>query len=123
MKKILRIVLSTVFSASLLVVSAQGHAGMVATPSLLAQDYSAEQLAQTRQQITRQLVDLGVEKPIASTRVANMSDQQIIEITQKIDELPAGADAGGLLLAAFIVLVITDAMGVTDVFPFVNPAR
>ncbi len=96
---------------------------MVTTPSLLAQDYSAEQLAQTRQQITRQLVDLGVEKPIASTRVANMSDQQIIEITQKIDELPAGADAGGLLLAAFIVLVITDAMGVTDVFPFVNPAR
>ncbi len=96
---------------------------MVTTPSLLAPDYNADQLAQTRQQITRQLVELGVDKQIASTRVASMSDLQIIEINQKIDELPAGADAGGLLLAVFVVLVITDAMGVTDVFPFVNPAR
>lgn len=123
MNRFLRIVVSAVFSASLFVVSAPGHAGMVTTPSLLAPDYNADQLAQTRQQITRQLVELGVDKQIASTRVASMSDLQIIEINQKIDELPAGADAGGLLLAVFVVLVITDAMGVTDVFPFVNPAR
>ncbi|MDJ0833942.1 MAG: PA2779 family protein [Gammaproteobacteria bacterium] len=123
MKKIFSFFSSAFFSVALLIMATQGHAGMVTTPSLLVQDLTTDELVQSRQQITKQLVELGVEEQIASARVASMSDQQIIEINQKIDELPAGADAGGLLVAVFVVLVITDAMGVTDVFSFVSPSR
>jgi len=41
-----------------------------------------------------------------------------------MDQLPAGGDAIGTILGAalviFIVLVITDILGFTDIFPFVK---
>jgi hypothetical protein len=41
-----------------------------------------------------------------------------------MDQLPAGGDAVGVLIGAslfvFIVLLITDILGFTDVFPFVK---
>ena len=123
MKKILSNFLTALFSISIMIMSSQSHAGMVTTPSLLAQDFNPNELAHSRQQIIEQLVELGVEKEMAITRVAGMTDQQISELTQKIEELPAGADTGGVLLALFIIFVITDAMGVTDIFPFIHPAR
>ena len=45
-------------------------------------------------------------------------------VSKKIDQLPAGGDALGFILlvgvVVFIVLVITDIMGVTDVFTFIK---
>ena len=123
MKKILNAFVSAVFSISLLVMSSNGHAGMVATPSLLAQGDSAEQLHYGRQQITDQLVELGVERATAVSRVAAMSDQQISEIGQSLEQLPAGADAGSVILTLFIVFVITDVIGATDIFPFIKPVQ
>jgi hypothetical protein len=41
-------------------------------------------------------------------------------LAAKIDELPAGGDALGLLVFVFIVLLITDILGFTDIFPFVK---
>ena len=52
-----------------------------------------------------------------------MSDQQISEIGQNIEQLPAGADAGSVILTLFIVFVITDVIGATDIFPFIKPVQ
>jgi hypothetical protein len=123
MKKIFSMFVPALLSMSLLIMSSQVHAGMVATPSLLAPGDSAAQLAQGRQQLTDQLVELGVQRSTALSRVAAMSDQQVSEIRQSIEQLPAGADAGGVILTLFIVFVITDALGATDIFPFVNPIQ
>jgi hypothetical protein len=50
-----------------------------------------------------------------------LSDSQVVQIHQKIDEMPAGAGIGGVILVVFIVFVITDLMGATDIFPFIRP--
>jgi len=36
-------------------------------------------------------------------------------------QIPAGADALGILLLLFIVFIVTDAVGATDIFDFVDP--
>ncbi len=98
------------------------NAGMVGTQQLLPAIPSIN-LEQVRQDIKVQLVDLGVEQQQAEIRVAAMTDAQISELNQKLADLPAGASAGGILLAVFIVLVITDVMGATDIFPFIKPVK
>ena len=98
------------------------NAGMVGTQQLLPMMPSIN-LEQVRQDIKGQLVDLGVEQQQAEIRVAAMTDAQVAEINQKLSDLPAGASAGGILLAVFIVLVITDVMGATDIFPFIKPVK
>jgi len=98
------------------------NAGMVGTQQLLPSMPSVN-LQQLRQDIKGQLVDLGVEQQQAENRVAAMTDAQISELNQKLADLPAGADLGSVILTIFIVLVITDVMGATDIFPFIKPVK
>ena len=64
---------------------------------------------------------LATERAIAATDAAAGAARE------RIDQLPAGADAGGALISAlliiFIVLLITDILGVTKVFPFTRPIK
>lgn len=70
------------------------------------------------------LVDHGVDVAEAESRIDAMSDQEIARLTQQMEEMPAGAGALGTIVGAavlvFIILLITDIAGATDVFPFVN---
>jgi hypothetical protein len=52
-----------------------------------------------------------------------MTDEEIAQLNQQIDELPAGGDVLGILLVIFIVFVITDVIGATDIFPFIHPVN
>ncbi len=82
---------------------------------------AVETIAAQRQWIQSQLEANGVSQSDATLRVSSLSDSQVQQIHQRIDELPAGASAGGTLLFLFLVLVITDLSGLTDVFPFIRP--
>jgi hypothetical protein len=99
------------------------NAGMVGTQNLLPHSLTQQDQKQARQSFQKQLVDLGVEPEMAKARIASLSDQQIADISSQLTELPAGADAGGVLLTIFIVLVITDVIGATDIFPFIHPVK
>ncbi len=99
------------------------NAGMVGSQQLLPKISAQVNVDQVRLDIQNQLVNLGVEQQQAENRVEAMTDSQIAEINQKISELPAGASAGGVLLTIFIVLVITDVIGATDIFPFINAVK
>jgi hypothetical protein len=99
------------------------NAGMVGTQNLLPQSLTQQDQQQARESIQSQLIDLGVEPEMAKARIASLSDQQVADITNKLTDLPAGADAGGILLTIFIVFVITDVIGATDIFPFIDPVK
>lgn len=119
-----RALLATTFLTLILSVASLplAQAGMVGTPQLI-QDNLQQDLVTARASISQQLVELGVDEDQAISRVAQLSDLQISEITQKLAELPAGADAGGVLFTLFIVFVITDVIGATDIFPFIHPVK
>lgn len=72
-----------------------------------------------RPEIQAQLERLGVDKADAQSRVAALTDEQAASLRDKIDSLPAGGDSIiGALLFIFIVLLVTDILGLTKVFPF-----
>ena len=74
-----------------------------------------------RDEVRRQLIEHGVDPEFAKQRIAALDDAQINELKGRIDELPAGSGILEILIAVVLVLVILDAIGVTDIFPFVHP--
>ncbi len=81
-----------------------------------------------RADVERQLAAFGVDPERARERVALLSDAEISRIAGKLDALPAGgSDIVAVLVivvVVFLVLIIFDAVGITDIFPWVNkPGR
>jgi hypothetical protein len=77
-----------------------------------------------REDVQQQLVALGVDTEAAAERVDRMTDAEIAQINQRIAEMPAGGSSVlGVLLIIFIVFVITDVLGATDIFPFIKPIK
>ena len=112
-----RLVRYLLVACSALVVSLPGQAAMVGTAQLQDSQLSVDlgNIAAKRDWIEQQLVVGGVEAADAATRVAAMTDAQVIKIHQRIDEAPAGGADG--LIIVFLILVITELMGYTDIVP------
>lgn len=104
------------------------HAAMIGTAQAMAAEQGRvdrERLASLleREDLQRQLATLGVDVQDARQRVASLTDAEVSRLNQRLAELPAGGDVLGAILLIFIVFVITDAIGATDIFPFVHPVR
>ncbi|WP_373035596.1 PA2779 family protein [Sulfurimonas sp.] len=126
--KVSKLILSFVLSVTLFtqVLSAQ----IASTGAVLGQSTmvsSKEKLVQiiSREDVAKRFQELGVDSKAIEARVASMTDEEASTIAHQIDTLPAGADAGASILGAivliFIVLLITDILGVTKVFNFTKP--
>ena len=105
------------------------HAALITTEQAIAgeaatsdRDRVAAFLA--RDDVRAQMVALGVDPAEAAQRVAGLSDAEVQRIAGHLDQLPAGQSAIGAVIGAalfiFLVLLITDLLGLTDVFPFVR---
>ncbi len=104
------------------------RAGMVGTEAVVNADAQPTRARihglLERQEARRELERLGVSADEAHARIDALSDAELAMIAGRLDQLPAGGSAlGSILLTAviiFIVLIITDALGITDVFPWVR---
>jgi hypothetical protein len=78
----------------------------------------------SRDDVRQQLVLLGVNPQEASSRAGSLTNDEVQQIAGRLDELPAGEGGVGAVVGAivliFLVLLITDLLGLTDVFPFVK---
>jgi len=81
----------------------------------------------SRNDIKNALISQGIDPDEAKARVDSLSDSEVIEVADKIEQLPAGAGVFGAILGAalivFLVLLLTDILGFTDVFPFVKSQK
>ncbi|PWG65095.1 PA2779 family protein [Sediminicurvatus halobius] len=74
-----------------------------------------------RDDVRDQLVGLGVDPAMAEERVAALSDAEARQMAARMEELPAGSSSViGAAVLIFLVLLLTDILGFTDVFPFVT---
>ena len=105
------------------------NAEMVTTDTVIQQYNSTEDRTlvmdfMLREDVQQQLTLLGVDPEEAARRVASLSDEEIRQIAGRLEELPAGEGGVGPIVGAiviiFLVLLVTDLLGLTDVFPFVN---
>jgi hypothetical protein len=81
-----------------------------------------------REDIQAALLREGIDPQEAQARTESLSDAEAVRLAGAIESLPAGASSAlGLVIVAslivFIVLLITDIMGYTDVFPFTKRHR
>jgi hypothetical protein len=85
------------------------QAGMIGTDQVV-QTSSAERGAVlnfvSRTDVAGQLASMGLDPATAKDRVAAMTDEEVRYIAGKINAMPAGADAAGLLLLIIIIAVI-----------------
>jgi hypothetical protein len=66
---------------------------------------------------------MGVDKSEAQARVAALTDAEAASMANQIDSMPAGGDILGVLLFVFVLLLVTDILGLTKVFPFTRSVR
>lgn len=104
------------------------QAAMIGTDTLLQQQQSQfdrEQLVQLlgRADVQQQLVALGVNTADAKARVAQLTDSEVQQLNARLGELPAGGDVLSLAVLVFLVFVLTDVIGATDIFPFIHPVK
>ena len=76
-----------------------------------------------RSDVRARLQALGVDPALARARVAALTDEEAARLAAEMDALPAGGDALGVALIVFLVLLFTDIMGYTKIFPFTRSAR
>ncbi|PPE66966.1 PA2779 family protein [Caldimonas caldifontis] len=88
-------------------------------------DASRERLAAAldRPELVAKLEQWGVTPEQARARVNALSDEEAQRLVAQIDEAPAGAGVLGALVFIFVLLLVTDILGLTKVFPFTRSVR
>jgi hypothetical protein len=124
----LRRVIASVASACLLCAALPmpAHAALVGTEQVLHADGAARAQIHAwlaRAEVRRALLDNGVNLGQVQARVDALTDAEAADFAARIDHGPAGGDVLGILFAVFVILLITDILGLTKVFPFTRPIR
>ncbi|WP_458526392.1 PA2779 family protein [Onishia taeanensis] len=71
-----------------------------------------------REDVQQQLLLQGVQPAEVKARVAALSDEEVSQMANQLDDMPAGASVVGALFAVFVILLVTDILGLTNVYPF-----
>lgn len=101
------------------------YAGIVGTETVIA-GAQAGHLASVvqRADVQARLRAMGVDPREVEARVAALSDEEAAQLAARLEELPAGgSDLLAVALIVFLVLLFTDIMGYTKIFPFTRPAK
>jgi len=127
-RKPLAILLVMTF-VSLTMLGTQAQAALVGTSQIIDQgdqqiDRDRLRAFLDRAEVRDQLEALGVDSDIAKARIDSLTNEEVAAIVDRLDQLPAGGDGLAALVGAallvFIILLITDLLGFTDIFPFVK---
>jgi hypothetical protein len=117
-----------IVSCTSLSIPMQATAAVIPTDAVIAQATAMDLSRQrselttflTRSDVQTQLVSLGVDHNQAAARVAALSDDEVQQLYGKMQTLPAGGDILGTLVFIFLVLLVTDLLGLTSVYPFTH---
>jgi hypothetical protein len=129
MKIFNRFVASSLIASTLLMgLPMQAQAAMVTTEEALASPAFALQRERVatflaRDDVLQALQSHGVTGDAATARVQAMTDAEVAQLAGQMDQLPAGGDILGIMFTIFIILLITDILGLTKVFPFTRSVR
>lgn len=121
--------LATLLSILTLFISLQtrvAQAAVVSTQSLLQEQQTRFDRAQLRALLEREqaieaLQSLGVDPEMVQDRVASMTAEELAQFNQQVDQMQAGGSALGVVVLVFLILILLDLLGATDIFPAIRP--
>ncbi|MGD2128938.1 MAG: PA2779 family protein [Lysobacterales bacterium] len=96
-------------------------AAVIGTQQAIDGPSSQQQIARVTQALDRQevqqaMIRMGVDPEQAKLRVSSLSPQELAQLDQQLDSLPAGGSVLALIGAVFVVLLILEFTGVINVF-------
>jgi hypothetical protein len=96
-------------------------AGMIGTSYMLDEESRSASLSRieillARDDVGRQLEAFGVDRSLVVERLNGLSNAELLELEGRLDEQVAGGDIIALIGAVFVVLLILELVGVTDIF-------
>tara|TARA_R100000687_G_C6406355_1_gene144316 strand:- start:310 stop:714 length:405 start_codon:yes stop_codon:yes gene_type:complete len=126
-KRMVSLILSALMVWSTLLVSG-ANAAVVSTSDMLVehQQFENKQAVKdfvNRDDVKQQMLDLGVSPQDVDSRINSMTSAELAQLNANLQDAPAGAGVVGVVLTIFIVFVITDVIGATDIFPFIRPVN
>lgn len=127
--KLYKHALAIVLSISLISLSlGSAQAAMVSNQQIIHKTYQIndkQALLQTinREDVQQQLLSMGVSSADIESRINQMTHEEIAQLNQQMTELPAGAGILSAAVLVFLVFVVTDVIGATDIFPFIHPVH
>lgn len=97
------------------------HAGVVSTGDLLDGEARQTQIAEVntflqREEVRDKLLQYGVSPESVTARVQDLSNFEIAELHAAIEEQVVGGDALAIIGAVFLIVLILEIVGVTDIF-------
>jgi hypothetical protein len=121
-----RLLIASVLSLTVPIQAA--YAGMIGVDQVAVSEQSQNQRERIksfleREDVLKAMQTEGLDASTAKARVDALTDQEVQQVAGKIDTMPAGGDILGILFTIFVVLLVTDILGFTKVFPFTRSAR
>ena len=107
--------------------SSVAQAAVVSNQSVLMEQqtqYDRQQLSALlqREEAIETLQSLGVDPEMVQERVANMTAEELAQFNQQVDDMQAGGSALGVIVLVFLILILLELLGVTDIFPGIRSA-
>lgn len=108
--------------------STDAQAAMISSQSAISQQahaYDRASLISALDEagVREQLSAMGVEAAQIEARIQTLTSEELAQLNQEIENLPAGQGILGILLTVFVVFVVTDLLCATNIFPFINCIR
>jgi hypothetical protein len=119
LKKMTTVIMALALLAQGYVPAAQ--AGLIGTQTVLQSETRDEILDKTdawlaQQSVAQQLEQMGVNAADVQKRIQMMTDEELQTLATRMENLPAGAGALEVIGVVFIVLLILELLGVTNIF-------
>ena len=97
------------------------HASLVGTLQAVESNTRAANLATVndalaRAEVREQMAALGVSPADIDARVARLTDSELNTLAGQMQQMPAGGEVLAIIGIVFLVLLILEAVGVTDIF-------
>jgi uncharacterized protein DUF6627 len=94
--------------------------GQIMDRSLAQQDRTQVKTLLNRADLAAQLKSAGVDPTQLQSRIDALTDKEVALLAEQLEQLPAGSGILGTVTLIFLVLLATDILGYTEVFPFVK---
>ncbi len=113
-------------ATSMLLLSFQStvQAALIGTPTLMNEQQlkvDRDKLLSSlqREEVKQALEAQGVDLKMAEKRVAAMTAEEVRSLNGKLAELPAGSGLVDTVVLILVILLVTDLLGLTNVYPFI----
>ncbi|MCP5015018.1 MAG: PA2779 family protein [Ketobacter sp.] len=106
--------------------SATAQAAMVSTHELVNSE--AQQMTRTqvlsildKEEARNTLLNLGVNPAEVEARIDNMSAEELQAFSEQVNTMQAGGGVVGVVVLVFVILIVLDLLGTTNIFPAIKP--